>query len=129
MANPSCFRLFLHCVRLAASRACCTAGRRRAMSTAMMAITTRSSIRVKPRRRDRISDLLATRKRDDDRRNDRREETIGRRPRDDRATGSAAGAPSAGGLQIEREGVVSVDDLDLVLALAVPGRRHPLFGG
>src|SRR5258708_4388281 len=37
-------------MRRAASRAACTAGRSRAISTAMMAITTSSSIRVKPRR-------------------------------------------------------------------------------
>ena len=39
--------LFLHCVRRAASRACWTAGSNSAISTAMMAITTNSSIKVK----------------------------------------------------------------------------------
>ena len=39
--------LLLHCARLAASRADWTAGRSRAISTAMIAMTTRSSIRVK----------------------------------------------------------------------------------
>src|SRR6185369_11632382 len=48
---PICFRLFLHCDRRAASRACCTAGSSRATRTAMIAITTSSSINVKPRRR------------------------------------------------------------------------------
>src|SRR5436190_29356 len=42
--------LFLHCVRRAASRACWTAGRSRAMRIAMIAITTRSSINVNARR-------------------------------------------------------------------------------
>src|SRR5947209_3422282 len=49
MARPSCFRLLTHWVRRAASRAAWTAGRSRAIRTAMMAITTRSSISVKPR--------------------------------------------------------------------------------
>src|SRR5579885_3779213 len=40
-------------MRLAASRTFCTAGRRSEMSTAMIAITTSSSIRVKPDRRDK----------------------------------------------------------------------------
>src|SRR5215218_1766019 len=47
---PSCFMLFTHCDRRAASRAACTAGKSRAISTAMIAITTKSSISVKPRR-------------------------------------------------------------------------------
>src|SRR6218665_1157142 len=42
--------LLRHDARRAASRACCTAGRRRATRTAMIAITTSSSISVKPRR-------------------------------------------------------------------------------
>ena len=41
--------LFVHCERRAASRAAWTAGRSNAISTAMMAITTSSSIRVNPR--------------------------------------------------------------------------------
>ena len=42
--------LKLQPVRLAASRALCTAGRSRPISVAMIAITTKSSTRVKPRR-------------------------------------------------------------------------------
>ena len=49
-ARASCFRLLLHCMRRAASRAACTAGNRSATSIPMMAITTRSSMRVKPLR-------------------------------------------------------------------------------
>src|SRR3954463_11618699 len=41
--------LLTHCIRLAASRAACTAGKSKAISTAMIAITTSSSIRVKAR--------------------------------------------------------------------------------
>src|SRR3954447_1595800 len=52
MARPSCFRLLVHWARRAASRADCTAGSSREISTAMMAITTSSSISVKPRLRD-----------------------------------------------------------------------------
>src|SRR5215472_15526520 len=48
---PICLRLLTHCARRAASRAAWTAGRSRAISTAMIAITTSSSIRVNPRRR------------------------------------------------------------------------------
>ena len=51
MASPSCLRLFVHCARRAASRAACTAGKSRAISTAMIAMTTRSSMSVKPERR------------------------------------------------------------------------------
>src|SRR5579883_1143381 len=51
MAKPSCFRLLTHCARRAASRAAWTAGKSRAINTAMIAITTNSSISVKPRRR------------------------------------------------------------------------------
>src|ERR1700679_399624 len=59
VAKPTCFRLFLHIVRRAASRACCTAGNSNAIKTAMIAITTSSSINVKPRqRRFGINDLL-----------------------------------------------------------------------
>jgi hypothetical protein len=50
---PICLRLFEDCVRAAASRTFCTAGRRSPMRTAMMAITTSSSISVKPRQRKR----------------------------------------------------------------------------
>ena len=42
--------LLTHWARRAASRAACTAGSNRAISTAMIAMTTRSSISVKPRR-------------------------------------------------------------------------------
>src|SRR5579883_3160233 len=51
MASPSCLRLLVHWARRAASRAAWTAGRSRAISTAMIAITTSSSISVKPARR------------------------------------------------------------------------------
>src|SRR5436190_4301757 len=43
----------MHCVRRAASRADCTAGNSKATSTPMMAMTTSSSTRVKPPRRER----------------------------------------------------------------------------
>src|SRR5208337_2318794 len=56
-ASPICLRLLTHWMRLAASRADWTAGSNRAISTAMIAVTTRSSIRVKPRHRF-ITDLL-----------------------------------------------------------------------
>src|SRR5262249_35807366 len=42
-----CLRLLLHWARRAASRAACTAGSSSAINTAMMAITTSNSIRVK----------------------------------------------------------------------------------
>ena len=41
--------LFVHWIRRAASRAACTAGNRRPIRTAMIAITTNNSISVKPR--------------------------------------------------------------------------------
>src|SRR3954453_23878356 len=50
MARLICLRLLTHCARRAASRAACTAGRSRAIRTAMMAMTTSNSISVKPRR-------------------------------------------------------------------------------
>src|SRR5438034_10204285 len=50
-ARASCLRLLLHLRRAAASRTFCTAGTSRPMRMAMMAITTSSSISVKPRRR------------------------------------------------------------------------------
>src|SRR3954447_17001493 len=50
MARPICFRLFTHCARRAASRAACTAGNSSAINTAMMAMTTSSSMSVNPRR-------------------------------------------------------------------------------
>src|SRR5262249_19571005 len=51
MARAICLRLLMHWARRAASRADCTAGSSRAIRTAMMAITTSSSIKVKPRLR------------------------------------------------------------------------------
>jgi hypothetical protein len=48
MARPICFRLLVHWARRAASRAAWTAGSSREIRTAMMAITTSSSISVKP---------------------------------------------------------------------------------
>src|SRR3954469_20061528 len=48
-ARPICFRLLVHCMRRAASRAAWTAGNSRAIRTAMIAITTSSSISVNPR--------------------------------------------------------------------------------
>src|SRR5215813_13938355 len=50
-ASPSCLRLLTHWARRAASRAAWTAGNSRAISTAMIAMTTSSSISVNPRRR------------------------------------------------------------------------------
>src|SRR6185437_15408086 len=47
-ASPNCLRLLTHWERRAASRAACTAGNSRAIKTAMIAITTSNSIRVKP---------------------------------------------------------------------------------
>src|SRR5262249_43147925 len=45
-----CLRLVWHCARCAAARAFCMAGSSRPTRTAMIAITTRSSTRVKPGR-------------------------------------------------------------------------------
>src|SRR6516225_7972959 len=60
MAMPICLRLLADCVRAAASRTFCTAGNRRPIRMAMMAITTNSSINVKPRRRvPRVRDMTA----------------------------------------------------------------------
>ena len=42
----------MHCIRRAASRADCTAGSNSAINTAMIAITTKSSIKVKPAYRE-----------------------------------------------------------------------------
>src|SRR5687767_8889092 len=50
IAKASCFRLFVHCVRRADSRAACTAGKSRAIKMPMMAITTKSSTSVNARR-------------------------------------------------------------------------------
>src|SRR3954447_13432510 len=49
-ARPICLMLLEHCIRAAASRTFCTAGRRRPMRMAMIAITTNNSISVKPLR-------------------------------------------------------------------------------
>src|SRR3954463_4961251 len=46
---PICFKLLMHWDRRAASRAACTAGSSSAIRTAMIAMTTSSSIRVKAR--------------------------------------------------------------------------------
>ena len=51
IARPICFRLFVHLIRAAASRTFCTAGSNRPIRIAMMAMTTSSSISVKPERR------------------------------------------------------------------------------
>src|SRR4051812_41737442 len=51
MARPICLRLLVHWIRAAASRTFWTAGRSRPIRMAMMAITTKSSISVKPHRR------------------------------------------------------------------------------
>src|SRR5262249_28740326 len=50
MARPICLRLLLHLMRLAASRTFWTAGNSRPIRTAMMAMTTSSSMSVKPTR-------------------------------------------------------------------------------
>src|SRR3954468_3155972 len=50
MARTICFTLLTHWARRAASRADWTAGKSSAIRTAMMAMTTNSSISVKPRR-------------------------------------------------------------------------------
>jgi hypothetical protein len=50
MARPICFKLLTHCARRAASRADCTAGSKSEIKTAMIAMTTSSSISVKPLR-------------------------------------------------------------------------------
>src|SRR6516165_2002673 len=55
---PSCFRLLRHCARLAASRAAWTAGSKSAISTAIMAMTTSSSIRVNPLLAELRNELL-----------------------------------------------------------------------
>jgi hypothetical protein len=49
-ATPVCFKSFALLMRAAADRTFCTAGSSRPMRTAMIAITTSNSIRVKPRR-------------------------------------------------------------------------------
>src|SRR5215471_2502829 len=55
MAVPNCLRLLLQDMRAAASRTFCTAGSSSPMRMAMMAMTTSSSIKVKPRRGDRMA--------------------------------------------------------------------------
>src|SRR5262249_30468667 len=51
MARPICLRLFWHWARAAAARTFWTAGRSRPIRTAIMAITTSSSINVNARQR------------------------------------------------------------------------------
>src|SRR5436190_22586457 len=59
--SDSCLTLLEHCMRAAASRTFWTAGNSRPMSTAMMAMTTSSSISVKPRReRERRVTVIPT---------------------------------------------------------------------
>src|SRR3954465_1736050 len=59
-ASATCLRLFVHCVRRAASRAAWTAGRSKAMRMPMIAMTTNNSISVKPGRgRERLGDMEA----------------------------------------------------------------------
>ena len=48
-AIPTCLRLFVQLIRLAASRAACTAGNSKPTSTPMIAMTTSSSTSVNPR--------------------------------------------------------------------------------
>ena len=57
---PSCLRLLTHWVRRAASRAACTAGSSRAISTAMIAITTSNSMSVKPRRHNGLACIVTS---------------------------------------------------------------------
>jgi hypothetical protein len=49
IAKPICLKLFWHFILAAASRTFCTAGKRRPIKIAIIAITTRSSMRVKAR--------------------------------------------------------------------------------
>jgi hypothetical protein len=58
---PICFRLLLHFARAAASRTFCTAGSRRPIRMAMMAMTTNSSMSVNPRRGRERTDMAAPR--------------------------------------------------------------------
>src|SRR5438105_4159595 len=60
-ARTICLRLLEHLMRLAASRTFWMAGKSRAMSVAMMAITTKSSIRVKASRLHRAKERRMTR--------------------------------------------------------------------
>src|SRR5262245_25177058 len=53
-ASPICLRLLEHWMRAAASRTFCTAGSSRPMRTAMMAMTTSSSISVNAERREAL---------------------------------------------------------------------------
>jgi lysophospholipase L1-like esterase len=48
-AIPTCMRSLTHWARRASSRACCTAGKNRAIKTPCIAMTTRNSISVNPR--------------------------------------------------------------------------------
>src|SRR5204863_4410181 len=53
MARPTCLRLLAHLIRAAASRTFWTAGSKSPIRIAMIAITTNSSMSVKPGRRRR----------------------------------------------------------------------------
>src|SRR3954454_2401729 len=57
-ARPICLRLLAHWMRAAASRTFCTAGSNRPIRTAMMAITTSSSISVNAERRTALMAFL-----------------------------------------------------------------------
>src|SRR5205807_2678553 len=57
LARAICLRLLEHLARAAASRTFWTAGRSRPIRIAMIAITTSSSISVKPRRRVETADM------------------------------------------------------------------------
>src|SRR5438132_3556376 len=59
-ARPICFRLFEQLIRAAASRTFCTAGNNRPIRTAMMAMTTSSSMRVNADRRAERNLLMGT---------------------------------------------------------------------
>src|SRR5215472_15330791 len=59
-ARPSCLRLLVQLRRAAAARTFCTAGTSRPIRMAIIAITTSSSISVKPRGRDEIAGRMET---------------------------------------------------------------------
>src|SRR5262249_22345144 len=91
-----CLRLFWLLARAAASRTFCTAGNSRPISTAMIAITTNSSIRVNAlRARSLVRDITGTS-------NERKDQSAGEpvRPRN----GDAEGAVVAVGGRVRRCG-------------------------
>src|SRR5438477_578048 len=100
MAMPSCLRLLLQLMRLAASRTFWTAGSKRPIKTAMMAITTSSSIRVKPwRRLGRVRSIVSCPQ---------------KIPRDDSGPTLRPVPQARGSLQLERFELVNpILDLDL----------------